>query len=160
MATGALGTFLVMLWYFAPPPAQAPDTVDTTPLSPEESQDKDATQWGFYDMLLGAVVPVVEGYKKAGDPDTNKNIIDAEHLWVLQVGSFKEPKDADTLRAKLILLGMEVSTQRIRVDDKKWSRVIVGPFDSAESINQARRTLANAQIKSILKRESSNQAGN
>ena len=159
MATGAFGMFLVMLWFFAPSPAQTPASLDTSTASPEESQDQDTTQWGFYDMLLGAVVPIVGGYKQAGDLDTNKNIIDVEHPWVLQVGSFKDPKDADTLRAKLILLGMQVKTQRIKVNDKQWNRVIVGPFDSAQSINQTRRTLANAQIKSILKPEDSSQKG-
>ncbi len=154
-ATGAFVMFLAMLWYFAPSPTQVPDVTEAPAALPEENQDKDTTQWDFYDLFLGAVVPIVEGYKKAGDADANSKTIDADHPWVLQVGSFKDPKDADTLRAELILLGMDATTERIKVNDEKWNRVVVGPFDSTQTINLARRKLADAHIKSILKPENS-----
>ena len=81
------------------------------------------------------------------EPDTT---VDAgPRRWVLQAGSFSDAKDADELRASLILMGLEASITRVEVAGKDWHRVIVGPLESDLDRNRAQDRLAQAQIKAI-----------
>ncbi|GAB1265753.1 hypothetical protein NBRC116493_01770 [Aurantivibrio infirmus] len=73
------------------------------------------------------------------------------HEYVLQVGSFKNSEDADRLRAKLILLNLEVKTETVKVRNAEiWHRVLVGPFNSRNTMEKARTTLASQDITSLL----------
>jgi len=49
-------------------------------------------------------------------------------LWWLQVAALKDPADADKLKARLALLGLEVSTQKIESAGQTLYRVRVGPY--------------------------------
>ena len=101
-------------------------------------------QWDFYEIFPKSVVPVVEEYTKTGA----KVIVDNSR-WILQAGSFKEAIDADERRATLILMGLDVSIQEVKVDGASWQRIIVGPFDSVLERSRAQNKLAQAEIPSI-----------
>jgi len=70
--------------------------------------------------------------------------------YLLQVGSFTQPEEADRLRAQLLLLGLQASVQKIPRDGQTWHRVQVGPFSSQEQLNTARRSMSQQQIESIV----------
>ncbi len=60
----------------------------------------------------------------------------------LQAGSFSNADDADKLKAKLALLGMEASVQTVTLPEKGvWHRVRLGPYNTAEGMSRARDTL-------------------
>ncbi len=60
----------------------------------------------------------------------------------MQAGSFPKADDAEKLKAKLALLGVEASVQSATIPDKGvWYRVRVGPYKSAEELNRARNFL-------------------
>lgn len=60
----------------------------------------------------------------------------------LQAGSFSNADDADKLKAKLALLGMEASVQTVTLPEKGvWHRVRLGPYNTAEGMTRARDTL-------------------
>lgn len=62
--------------------------------------------------------------------------------YYLQAGSFSNADDAEKLKAKLTLLGMEVNVQTATIPDKGvWHRVRVGPYKGMEEVNSARSTL-------------------
>ena len=66
----------------------------------------------------------------------------ASQSYFLQAGSFSNEADADKLKAKLALLGMEASVQSVTIPDKGvWHRVRLGPYSSADAMNKARTTL-------------------
>lgn len=56
--------------------------------------------------------------------------------YLLQVGSFKSASDADSVRARLALLGLEASVETARMGDDTWHRVRLGPFESASRTDQ------------------------
>jgi cell division protein FtsN len=58
---------------------------------------------------------------------------------ILQAGSFSSAKEAENMRAKLALLGVEANIQSATIPDKGvWYRVRVGPYKSADEMNHAR----------------------
>ena len=60
----------------------------------------------------------------------------------LQAGAFQNAPDADNLKAKLALVGVEATIQTATLPDKGvWHRVRVGPYASIEELNRARETL-------------------
>lgn len=68
----------------------------------------------------------------------------------LQTGSFKSIEEADRRRAEILLLGLPVKVQTVKVkDDQTWYRVVVGPFQENGALGKARQTLANNRIQSI-----------
>ena len=138
---GGFVTFLVALWLLVPNADEPPQ--QTGPIAEPEIQAEEM-QWDFYEIFPKSVVPVVED---RAEPDTT---VDAgPRRWVLQAGSFSDAKDADELRASLILMGLEASITRVEVAGKDWHRVMVGPLESDLDRNRAQDRLAQAQIKAI-----------
>lgn len=71
-------------------------------------------------------------------------------VYVLQAGSFRSASDADTLRARLILLNMQASVEKVSPrPGETWHRVLVGPFSDTQRLGNARRELRQNGIDSI-----------
>jgi len=65
-----------------------------------------------------------------------------KEIHYLQAASFANPEDAEKLKAKLAILGMEVTVLTATIPDKGvWYRVRVGPYKGMEEMNNARSTL-------------------
>lgn len=62
--------------------------------------------------------------------------------YLLQAGSFTNADDAEKVKAKLALLGMEANVQPANIPDKgTWYRVRLGPYHGADEMNAALNTL-------------------
>ncbi len=71
--------------------------------------------------------------------------------YLLQVGSFRNPDDADQLKAQLALLGVEASIQDVELaSGETWHRVRIGPFSDREHLNAIRERLKTDNIHAIL----------
>ena len=71
--------------------------------------------------------------------------------FVLQAGSFKSDKDADSLSAQLLLLNLTASIERVKLNSGKTRhRVVVGPFLNKDNANLAQRTLSQNNYDSLL----------
>ena len=73
----------------------------------------------------------------------------------LQVGSFQKAADADNLKAKLALTGLDASVQEVSIPDKgTMHRVRVGPFRDPDEMNKARALLAQSGVQgSVIKQK-------
>lgn len=72
-------------------------------------------------------------------------------LLYLQAGAFQKPQDADNLKAKLSLLGLEVGVQEVTVPDKgTMHRVRAGPFASLDEMNRVRNQLSQNGVQATL----------
>jgi len=68
---------------------------------------------------------------------------------ILQAGSFPNATDAENLKAKLALLGVEASIQTATIKDKGvWYRVRLGPYKSADEMNRAQGFLKQNGVNS------------
>lgn len=75
----------------------------------------------------------------------------ANETFYLQVGAFQKAPDADNVKAKLALLGIEASIQEVTTADKgKLLRVRAGPFAKPEEMNKARNELAANGIQATV----------
>jgi len=100
----------------------------------------------FYKILPGAEEPVTEQQikqaAKPGAPVEN---------YLLQAGSFQNPAEADNLKARLALLGVEAGVEPVDLAEKgTWYRVRVGPYTKVDEINRLRQTLAQNGIEASL----------
>lgn len=76
----------------------------------------------------------------------------AERIY-LQIGSFENPAEADNLKARLALAGIEASAQRTKLPDGRVvHRVRVGPFANPEQMNPMRARLAESGFAGTVTR--------
>ena len=118
-------------------------------LDNSQSQTKDPnekTRFEFYEMLPGNEEPVTEmEIQKAAEQPLLKD------KYYLQVGSFKDTEDAENLKAKIAMLGMEAYVQSADLSEKgMWHRVRVGPFTKIDTIKKTRSSLLQSGIKANL----------
>lgn len=71
----------------------------------------------------------------------------------LQVGSFGNSGDAEALKARMALLGVQAQVTPVKINDRTWHRVRVGPYNDARSLETAKKDLAAANIEAIALRE-------
>jgi cell division protein FtsN len=132
----------------AKPPEKTVMEPGKTPVKPDEktTQQVEKPRFEFYKILPGAEEPVTEKQikqaAKPGAPVEN---------YLLQVGSFQNPADADNLKARLALIGVEAGVEPIDLADKgTWYRVRIGPYTKVDEINRLRQTLAQNGIEASL----------
>jgi cell division protein FtsN len=77
---------------------------------------------------------------KSGDEDSNK------YTYYLQAGAFRGPEDAESLRAKLALLGFEAKVSDTQTDNGTLHRVRIGPFTQTEAMNRVRSKLSDSGV--------------
>ena len=125
----------------APAPAPTPKADE-----PEPSRDE---RFDFYDVLpqYEVVIPEVDSAPRADAP---VRAVEEPGRYVLQVGSFAALDDADRLKARIALLGIESRIQRVTIDDDVFHRVRIGPIADLEQLNQVRRRLHDADIDWLL----------
>ena len=69
----------------------------------------------------------------------------------LQAGAFQKADDADNLKAKLAMLGVEANVQVANIPDKgKMHRVRIGPLASADEMNQVRTQLSQGGVQASV----------
>ena len=73
--------------------------------------------------------------------------------YLLQVGAFKVLEDAETMRARIIMLGMPVEIQRAEVNGMFVNRVRVGPFSRLDDMNRVRARLGEEKIPAVVVRQ-------
>jgi cell division protein FtsN len=126
------------------PIAQAPAT--TADASAEKPKNNEKPRFDFYTILPGTEEPVTEKDIKQQDSASA-----SKSQYYLQAGAFQHESDADNLKAKLALMGIEASIQTATVPDKGvWHRVRVGPYDNVDELNRVRGTLTQNGITASL----------
>ncbi len=74
----------------------------------------------------------------------------AKKAW-LQAGAFQNEQDADNLKAKLALVGIEARIQTLEIPNKGlWHRVRIGPFSQAADLDKTRVQLRGNGIESTV----------
>lgn len=109
------------------------------------AEDNAAKRFTFYDILpnFEMVTPDEEPETEA---DNTPQAIVEPGVYVLQAGSFSTHNDADRRRAELALHGIESHIQRVKVNDRNYHRVYIGPTEDLDELNMLRSRLRAAQI--------------
>jgi len=116
----------------------------TPPAGTAGSGMGDKPRFEFYKVLTDkqdkAVASTPKPDDKAKTSDRKQSDVYEPHL--LQAGSFQNVDDAEKLKAKLALLGVEANVQSANIPDKGvWYRVRLGPYKTADEEKIARNFL-------------------
>ncbi len=123
---------------------------ETDASSQNEVQEDSGTKprFDFYTLLRDSEVIVPD------TPDTKQpsnHPVHSDEVFLLQVGSFKNSHDADSLRARLLLLNLSASIETVSPRrNETWHRVLVGPFSDRAELADARSRLSGNGIDSLL----------
>jgi cell division protein FtsN len=115
----------------------------------DSGADEPARSYSFYDMLPKFEVVVPEKEKDVR-PDTKSVPETRRGTYVLQAGSYKNFADADRVRAKLALQGVESKVQKVSVDNDTWHRIRIGPISKLDELNRLRQILRKADVDVLV----------
>ncbi len=139
-----------------PAPKPAPKPVAKTSKPKAEAAkptvpvtDKSNEHYEFYEMLRDSEVDTSNAGTYKSTPKTEK----LKKRYILQVGSFRGAKDAEQMRAKLIIQGLpNVHTRKVTNNDGSlWHQVLAGPFDNRLQLNKAQDKLVRMNINPLLR---------
>lgn len=94
---------------------------------------------------------ILPGGEAASAPVSNKPAEPVAERIFLQAGAFQSPADADNLKARLALMGIEANVQRVDLSDKGiFYRVRLGAFATAEAADSMRARLLTEGIEASV----------
>jgi len=107
-------------------------------------------KFDFYTILpeLEVAIPEQDLINTNNSSTSNSKI---NHQYILQAGSFKKFEEADKLKARLALQGIEANIQKVKINaTDTWHRVRIGPMNNIKVLNNTRRRLRDLGIASIV----------
>lgn len=105
--------------------------------------------YDFYSSLPKFEVVVPEKEKDVR-PDARAVPETRRGTYVLQAGSYKNFADADRVRARLALQGIESKVQKVSVDNDTWHRIRIGPISNLDQLNRLRTVLRRADVDVLV----------
>lgn len=130
-----------------PPAAPArggpPSGLPQQPAAPAPSGEAAKPRFDFYEILPGKQEPTA--HRDAKEPE--------REVTYLQAGAFQKSSDADNLKARLALAGLEAQIQTATLaDNSVWHRVRLGPYATSAELDRARAVLRENKIEpSVIK---------
>lgn len=70
--------------------------------------------------------------------------------YFIQAGSFKKSEDAERMKIKLLLLGLDVNVQPVNVQGVQYHRVRIGPLTDYRSFEKARDRLKENNVQYMV----------
>ena len=134
-----------------PKPQEKPLAADQKAAEASKSaKSEDKPRFDFYTILPGKEQSVTERQLRDAAKQPSKPGAPKESYF-LQAGSFPNPADADGLKAKLALMGMEANVEPASIAGKgTWYRVRLGPYTRVDEINRIRQQLTQSGIEVSL----------
>jgi cell division protein FtsN len=78
---------------------------------------------------------------------------EGQTIYLLQAGAYRAPNDAESMKAKLALMGFEAQIVAADVNGATLHRVRVGPYGGLDAMNRARSRLAENGIEATVLRQ-------
>jgi cell division protein FtsN len=129
---------------------EKPDTSNkvSTDEKPKEQKPR-SPQFDFYTILpkKEVVLPEHEIKTRTREEQVGKN---KNANYVIQAGSSRDFKDADQIKAKLALMGIESKIQKAKVESSIWYRVKIGPYSQMGSVNKIMSRLQQVGMKPVI----------
>jgi len=95
------------------------------------------------------------GSGESGSAGGNATGASGKGPYYLQAGSFQKTSQADRMKARIALLGLDVDIQSVRINGAEWHRVRVGPYDNADTLRSAQKRLSDNDIDYLVLRAKS-----
>ena len=119
--------------------------------SPPKHQNKkpEEPRFDFYTILpeTEIIVPDYEINTRSREEQFGKA---KTSKYVMQAGSFRDFAEADKLRARLALMGIESRVEKAKIGKVTWNRVKIGPYTRSSSVSAIKKRLRNNGIDVIV----------
>ena len=142
----------------SPPPADAAKAAEQAAkgkaIAEKPAKSPERPRFEFYQILPGdregpekeakaaPKAPAPAGPAKPGSSPLSPKPHSGEIYW-LQAGAFSEEKEADNLKARIALTGLEASVRPANIPDKgTLYRVRLGPYQSLDDANRIKAALS------------------
>lgn len=136
-----------------PSSAQNSDDEPPAAVTPEEEsaakEESEAPRFDFFTLLPEMEVVIPEGDYRVETIESNNDAAPSPvddplpaGTYVLQAGSFRQFSQADALKARLALLGVIASIQKVQVNDGDWHRVRIGPIHDPNELDRLKSELS------------------
>lgn len=132
------------------PAAPAPKAAPPKAAAAEDKDAREKARFDFYTLLPEMEVRISKDALDAARGDNTRRP-ESSGPYILQIGSFRSHGEADNLKARLALIGVQASIQTVIInDDDTWYRVRVGPYKNLKDLQQARTSLQRNNIEYML----------
>jgi len=132
------------------PAAPAPKTAPPKTAAMDDKEAREKARFDFYTLLPEMEVKIGKDTLDAARGGNSRKP-ESNGPFVLQVGSFRSYGEADNLKARLALIGVQASIQTVIIsDDNTWYRVRVGPYKNLKDLEQARTALQRNDVEYML----------
>lgn len=143
-------------------------TTEPTLAGGDAASNRPTFDFGFYNELENAEIAVATPPPPAPPQPAASNVANSSERsaaetvveqastpaeltrYLLQAGSFQTRQDAESRRARIILLNMNATIAPGVVSGRTWHRVQVGPFNGRAAVDAARDLLTENNIESYL----------
>jgi len=133
-----------------PKPVNKPKKSPVAKVIQPKKTTSNEIQYDFYTLLPEAEFTIpdheIKSYKRA--ERTGKTVENREYS--VQVSSFRRLKDADSLKAKLLLLGFIPKIEKAKVSGVTWFRVKIGPYQQIKSVDAIVSRLRENKIDAMV----------
>ncbi len=131
------------------------ETLASRPAAAEEPATAETAAEGSASEAVAETVASTTAEPAAAVPDTGQpspapSPVDTPGMYVLQMGAFIRQTEAESLKARLALVGMTARIQPVMVDRQTYYRVRIGPTDDLAQLNADRARLQQHRFDSIL----------
>jgi len=143
------------VWHYKSKPPAEPVAAKTRKPAPQSARDEapeapgTGSDYTFPERLKNFEVVIPEK-----DKDVHRDLKPAPETrpgtYVLQAGSYRNFADADQVRARLALQGVESKVQKVTVDADTWHRVRIGPITNLDELNKIRTRLRQADVDALV----------
>jgi cell division protein FtsN len=140
--------------------AQVPGMAPSKPGRATTKEDTPKPTFEFYTILPEMEVVIPDEELVAPEPSQPSTGTAPEMpepatadatAYILQMGSFRKYEDADRLKAKLALIGIEAEIQKVSINNRDtFHRVRSGPYFGQRQLNAVRRLAKENNIASLV----------
>ncbi len=105
------------------------------------------SEYDFYTVLpeMEVVIPDTEIEQRVQRREEQR-----PGSYLLQVGSFRRPEDAEKAKVELAFLGIVAAIIPVRINGQDWHRVRVGPFEDVREMDQVKRRVQEAGYQVLV----------
>lgn len=140
--------------------AQVPGVTQPKPTQPSHKQETPKPTFEFYTILPEMEVVIPDEELMAPEPSGSGNGMGPETpepthtdatAYILQMGSFRKYQDADRMKARLALIGIEAEIQKVSINNRDtFHRVRSGPYPGQRQLNAVRRLAKENNIATLV----------
>lgn len=112
---------------------------------------KEPSRFAFYELLPNYEVVIPKESLKQERKLSPPPQVSAAGRYLIQVGSFRDRKEAEQQKANLALLGIESRVEKVTIDNEQtWYRVRIGPEADERSVETILARLEENDIKALV----------